>query len=321
MNTYIKPYSDIFIKYLLGSEKNKDLLLSFINAVITDSKFTQIVDVEVKNPFNIKNFPIDKESILDIKATDEHSRQYNIEVQSIGSDHFKLRSLYYWSKLYSNQLIEGTIYTKLKPCICINILNFNLLKDTNTFHNCFLLREINNPEYILTDHLILHFLELPKLEERVQNNKLIKWLLYLKYEGQKEDMMQILIQDDTQIAKAHNEYKNFTQDEKLRELYEARIRWKMDHDTDIAVAKQEGLDEGKQEGEKIGIQTGIQKGIQTGELKNQQNVLIKLIDKKFGTNENEIKIIQTIEDMRILDKALEYLLVADNKEEVMKCLQ
>ncbi|MBF0231015.1 MAG: PD-(D/E)XK nuclease family transposase [Desulfamplus sp.] len=30
---YIKPTSDIFIKYLLGTEDHKDLLLSFINKV------------------------------------------------------------------------------------------------------------------------------------------------------------------------------------------------------------------------------------------------------------------------------------------------
>ncbi len=313
MSTFIKPYSDIFIKYLLGSEKNKDLLISFINAVITDSNFNKIVDVEIKNPFNIKNFPIDKESILDIKATDEHKRQYNIEVQTSGNDSFKLRSLYYWAKIYSSQLIEGEIYPKLTPCICINILNFNLLKDTETYHNCFLLRETDNPEYVLTDHLILHFLELTKLKEKIDTNKLIKWLLYMKYEGRKEDLMQILIKDDTEITKAHNEYKNFTQDKKLREIYDARVRWKMDHDTDIAIAKQEGKIEGKIEGKK--------EGIEEGELKTQQNVLIKLIEKKFGINENEIKIIQTIGDLTILDKALEYILFADEKEEVLKYLK
>ena len=95
MNYYIKPSTDIFIKYLLGSRNNKDLLLSFINSVLEDSQFKKIKEVEIKNPFNLKSFIVDKESILDIKATDENNRQYNVEIQSTGNLHFKKRSLYY----------------------------------------------------------------------------------------------------------------------------------------------------------------------------------------------------------------------------------
>lgn len=38
----IKATSDIFFKYLLGSEENKDLLLSFLNAVLVDSEFSSL---------------------------------------------------------------------------------------------------------------------------------------------------------------------------------------------------------------------------------------------------------------------------------------
>ena len=55
---------DIFIKYLFGSEENKELLLSFLNSGLEDSDFQKIVNVEIKNPFNIKCFISDKESIL-----------------------------------------------------------------------------------------------------------------------------------------------------------------------------------------------------------------------------------------------------------------
>jgi len=68
MSSFINPLSDIFIKYLLGSEKNKDLLLSFINAVLEDAGLDKIVDVTIRNPFNVKEFTIDKESVVDVKA-------------------------------------------------------------------------------------------------------------------------------------------------------------------------------------------------------------------------------------------------------------
>ncbi|MFA5518683.1 MAG: PD-(D/E)XK nuclease family transposase [Spirochaetota bacterium] len=74
MKPYIKATSDIFIHYLFGSESNKDLLLSFINAVLEDADMPLISTVEIKNPFNLKKYHYDKLSIIDIKATDEKGR-------------------------------------------------------------------------------------------------------------------------------------------------------------------------------------------------------------------------------------------------------
>ena len=133
----IRATSDIFFKFLFGKEENKDLLLSFINAVHADSGFALIKTVEIKNPFNIKNFSIDKESIVDVKATDENGRIYDVEVQTSGNDIFKNRTLYYWAKLYSSQLKESNLFSKLKPTICINVLDFDLFKEYDYPHSCY----------------------------------------------------------------------------------------------------------------------------------------------------------------------------------------
>ena len=84
MSYYVKPSSDIFIKYLFGTEENKPILLAFINAVLSKTDFDLIVSVEILNPFNIKEFTGDKETVLDVKATDNNGRIYDIEVQAIG---------------------------------------------------------------------------------------------------------------------------------------------------------------------------------------------------------------------------------------------
>jgi predicted transposase/invertase (TIGR01784 family) len=94
---YIKPFSDIFIKYLFGKEENKKILIDFINDVLVDEDFPKIVSVEIKNPFNPKKFPIDKGSYLDLKVIDENKKQYNIEIQSTPETSFINRILYYWS--------------------------------------------------------------------------------------------------------------------------------------------------------------------------------------------------------------------------------
>ena len=139
---------------------------------------------------------------------------------------------------------EGNKYIDLKPTICINILDFELFSKIESLHTCFLLREQNFPEYVLTDHIAIHFLEIPKLQDKNIRTKLERWLFYLKYEGKEEEKMKILL-TDTDINKAHKVYKHFTEDERLREIYEARMKSKLDYNTDITLAKQEGLKDAK----------------------------------------------------------------------------
>ena len=141
----VLPYSDIFVRYLRGDEKNTDLLLSFINAVNTDYNLPVIKTVLIRNPYNLREVRIDKETILDVKATDESGEVYNIEIQSSGNETFKYRALYYWAKLYSSQIETGEKYYELKPTISINLLNFNLI-DSEKVHSCFSLFEKNNHE-------------------------------------------------------------------------------------------------------------------------------------------------------------------------------
>ena len=100
----IYAYSDIFVRYLLGDERNTDLLLSFINAVNADYDLPLLRSVTIKNPFNLKNLAKEKESVIDIKAEDESGRLYDIEVQVYGNKQYVHRSLYYWARLYSSQV-------------------------------------------------------------------------------------------------------------------------------------------------------------------------------------------------------------------------
>jgi len=299
----IKATSDIFFKFLFGKEENKDLLLSFINAVHADSGFPLIKTVEIKNPFNIKNFSIDKESIVDVKATDENGRVYDVEVQTTGNDIFRNRTLYYWAKLYSSQLKEANLFSKLKPTICINVLDFDLFKEYDYPHSCYLLREMNNPEFVLTDHLIIHFVELKKIEKKRKEVKqdLLDWSLFLENEGFKEDEMTILLKDNEILTKAHNEYKKFTEDEELRDLALRREMFKMDHETQLDEAKKEGIKEGKEK----------------GELLDKQNVLVKQLSKKFGITDNEKELIKKTTDLEKLDIALEDILFIDKKDEIL----
>ena len=258
----IKATSDVFFKYLFGSETNTDLLVSFINAVLIDSNWEPIVSAEIRNPFCIQEILAEKFSVLDIKAVDQQGRVYDIEMQAAGDKSFANRSLYYWSKLYSSQLMEGDEYTELNPTICINVLNYVMFDKVDRLHTCFMLSENEQPDFILTDHLMIHFLELPKmnieaLQAQLEQSKLLQWLYYLKLEGTEDEKMKILLKD-REIAAAHEKYKKFNQDDKIRLAYESRQRWIRDHNSMMKQAEETGMAQGMEKGmEKKSIEIAL----------------------------------------------------------------
>ncbi|MBN1649428.1 MAG: Rpn family recombination-promoting nuclease/putative transposase, partial [Spirochaetales bacterium] len=141
MITHYKVTRDCLFKYIFGNPKNTGILISLVNAVLKDSDQPEITSATIENPFNIKEFEDGKESVIDIRAKDVTGKVFNIEMQSQSDPLFGYRSLYYWAKLYSNQMKTGQGYSRLNPVICINILDFNLFKDTNKAHICFVIRE------------------------------------------------------------------------------------------------------------------------------------------------------------------------------------
>jgi predicted transposase/invertase (TIGR01784 family) len=239
-------------------------------------------------------------------------------VQAYKEPGFEARSLYYWAKLYASQLKEGDLYPKLKSVICINVLNFYLIgKKTDRYHSCFVLMDRQLPEYILTDHLAIHFLELPKIEDKFKDDKLLKWLLFLKNEGKKEELMEILIKNDPDIARAHKEYNAFTRDDELRELYEAREKWKKDYNTAMYYARVEGIEEGKKEGKKEGKVEGINEGV----IIEKQNVLTRILKNKFGLTDKEADLIKSVNESDKLDSAIDACMAAEVKENVLRILK
>ena len=61
----------------------------------------------------------------------------------------------------------------------------------------------------------------------------------------------------------------------------------------------------------------IEQGIDQGELIDKQHILIKLLSKKFGLTEKERGLINSITDLEMLDKALEEIIFAETKKEIL----
>lgn len=244
----IRAYTDIVVKYLLGREETTDILLSFLNAVMEDSGLDLIESVELKNPFNLQEFTGDKLSVLDVKAVTTAGHIIDIEIQGNGDRTYVHRSLYYWAKLYTGQITEAEPYKKLNPVSCINVLNFRLLEEIPKFHSLYVLKEKDDTSKVLTDHLMLHFIELPKVTPEMCRSHLEKWSQYFIYEGEDNAVMETLLKDEPVFQKAHHEFKRFTEDERLRDIYESRLKAQRDYVTLIENAREQGLEQGIEQG-------------------------------------------------------------------------
>ena len=121
-----------------------------------------------------------------------------------------------------------------------------MFTELDSLHNCFMLHEIKNKEYVLTEDLALHFIELPKTKNA--NIRLTKWAEFIGNDDPLEDEMTILLKNDTIMQRAHEAFKRCTQDEELRELALSREKFQRDAISRLNAARREGLAEGEAKG-------------------------------------------------------------------------
>ena len=243
----MKPSMDFVFKRLFGAEESKDSLISLLNAIIKSD--SPIKDIELKSTDLEKQHIGDKFCRLDIKAKTDKCEIINVEIQVRDEYNMVQRTLYYWSKIYSDQLGESENYKNLARTVCINILNFKLL-DNDRYHNTYRLKEITTNEE-LTDIEEIHFIELPKSKEikseEVNNiDSLLKWIEFIK--EPESETVRILELTDESIRKAKTQLYKLSLDKKTIEQYRIREKAMYDEISALENSREEGRKEGKEEG-------------------------------------------------------------------------
>ena len=263
------PTDDPAIHFLLGAKENTDILLHLINSFREHSGFTRIKSVSVKNPYDVQRRLTDKAIILDIDAEDDEGKKYDIEVQTNRFLAYKLRTLHYWARKYAGQIKSGEKYPELKPVISINIMGFNLINESDKYHTCFQIREKDERDIVLTNVFEMHFLELTKYTEQIEEaakingqaeaveyaKKLLdieRWIWFLKYGGTEDKIMQAIATIDETIGKANAKFKEYTEEEWAEWEREAHQIYLLDRE---AIEEEIRL-ESRAEGEAIGEARG-----------------------------------------------------------------
>lgn len=253
------PTNDYLFKRIFGQLGNEEITKGLVSSIIG----RKIKDISLEgNTILAKDLVTDKLGILDVKIRFDTNVVCDVEMQLENQKDLDKRILYYWSKMYSNEIKEGEKYKILKKAIIIVIAKFEMkeFKEIPKFHTEWLIREKYYKKTILTDALEIHIIELPKLEKMVkqgiiskEDKKLALWSKFLlnPYSMEEEEM-----RENKDIKKAKEELDKINKDEYERRLAELRQKAIRDDAAIRDFLYEEGLEKGIEKGIKDGKKQG-----------------------------------------------------------------
>ena len=228
--------------------EDKEILRGFCGAILRVPP-EEIEEIELLPKQLRKKHKEEKYGILDVHIRLNNGERMNIEMQSTSCDYWQERSLFYLSKMYTEQIKQGEDYESLKKCIHVGILNFNLFRHDRYYSRFHIWEDTSREMY--TDKFEIHILELPKLAQyEYPETELLRWAQFFGAKNREE--MQMLAEQDKYIDKAYRRLEEMSADEQKRWEYEMRQKAIRDHRHMLA--------SGRREGEKIGEQRGLEQG-------------------------------------------------------------
>jgi len=253
MESYLDPKYDLTFKRIFAGHKN--LCISLINSILMFEGDQRVVEIEYQTCELIPELPVLKNSIVDVRCTDQAGRHFIVEMQIHWTPDFKNRVLLNASKAYVTQLDKSQKVKLLQPVYAINLINdifetspemrdeyYHHYKIVNEKHTN---RQIKGLEFV--------FIELPKFRpsNRADKRLLELWLRFLTEidECTTEVPQELLAEADIREAIGYVREAAFSKAEKY-----AYDQYKIDVITarsifmSIDEAKAEGKAEGKVEG-------------------------------------------------------------------------
>ncbi|ADG71209.1 Rpn family recombination-promoting nuclease/putative transposase [Brachyspira murdochii] len=304
----INRMNDYFVRYLLGSLGNEDILENIVNAVLEDLGFETVHNLQIINPHNLPENINLKESVLDVKAVTKDSRKVIIEIQLSGNIDFLKRIYYYISKNIVSEVEEKEPYDIISEVISINFVDFYMdFNDDGKPHRCFKLIDTENPDIVL-DMVQMHIVEVPRFKkvlynsntEDIKRKKILSWIEFFTakdFDKVKDKLKEV----NNIMPKVINKYERFISSEDEMEVYNARDAFLYGQTLMLRREREEGLEEGRREGIQEGIERGLEEGrregMQEGIRKEQINIArslkkagidIKIISENTGLSVEEV---------------------------------
>ena len=161
---YINPYTDFGFKLLFGTAMNKELLISFLNALLF--KEETVKDVTYLNAEHLDTQEYDRRAVFDVYCENEKGEKFLVEMQRGEQQFFKDRSVYYATFPIREQSQRGKWDYELKAVYIIGILNFTFNDtDGDYFHHEVKLVDLYTHK-VFYDKLTFIYLEMPKFNKK-----------------------------------------------------------------------------------------------------------------------------------------------------------
>lgn len=239
----LRILNDFAFKKVMGEKGDEAQLIAFLNAVLNRKPENRIVSVEI---IENKELPPDflggKTSKLDVRAVLADGTRVNIEIQIKNEYNMDRRSLRYWAIEYTRGIVEGQDYIDLPAVIAVNILDFGFIT-LDEFHTSFHIYEDSHKDYMLTDALEMHFLDMVKwrkLKEKDYTNPMHRWMVYFDWKSPPE-LIEEVMKMDVAIRTANDRLEMIRNDPDFSHAYDMYELTRIDYKLGMQGARQDGL--------------------------------------------------------------------------------
>lgn len=282
LSKFLDPKNDFAFRRIFGSERNKDILIHFLNDMLTFREDAIIKEVSFLKTVQDPEIASKKTSIVDVLCVDEEGKKYIVEMQVARTKGFEKRAQYYAAKAYVNQLNRSEEYENLKEIIFLAITDFVMFPDKSSYKSDHMILDRDSYERDLKDFSFT-FVELPKFTLGIDQLETMteKWCYFFKHADEtKEKEIDQITGSDIIIKRAYEELDQFSWNEEELNTYEQALKQQRDARA-IEAAKQEDFEKGLEKAFKEGIEKGIEKGklegIQEGKEKAFYEVAVNLL--------------------------------------------
>ena len=210
--------SDFIFKLIFGDQRNVDILAEFLKAVL-DIPNNEYDRITIVDPYVKKESLDDKYGILDVKVHTKNGNIIHVEIQVCPIPEMKHRSIYFISKMVTEQMSSGRNHSDIKRSVSIIITSYTLVTENGHYHNQFRYRS-DKDGVEFTNLTEINTLELSKLPQDEDNSELWYWMKFIKSDD--EEVLNMLAQRTPQMSKAVGVLKELAADERTRMLYEQR---------------------------------------------------------------------------------------------------
>lgn len=162
-----------------------------------------IKEVQILNTNLRKLHEDDKLGILDVRILLNNNIEIDAEIQLSELEVWQDCTLFYTSKMFTEQIEKGQDYDVFKKCVSISIFDFKLFKNEPDFYSCFHIRE-DMRNFIYTDKMEFHVIELPKLPKELKKgcSSLELWARFISSERKEE--FDMIAKQDVYIQNAYD---------------------------------------------------------------------------------------------------------------------